>query len=30
METGDLFTNQNSYSDVESIIMVSNKLTLSW
>ncbi len=30
METGDLFTNQSSYSDVESIIMVSNKLTLSW
>jgi hypothetical protein len=30
MDTGNLFTERNSYSDVESIIMVSNKLTLSF
>lgn len=30
MDTGDLFTERNTYSDVESIIMVSNKLTLSF
>lgn len=30
MDTGDLFQQVNSYSDVESIIMVSNQLTLSF
>ncbi len=30
MDTGDLFNNQSSYSDVESIIMISNQLTLSF
>jgi len=30
MDTGDLFTNRSSYSDVESIIMISNQLTLSF
>lgn len=30
MDTGDLFTEQSSYNDVESIIMVNNKLTLSF
>lgn len=30
METGDLFRERSSYSDVESIIMVSNKLTMSF
>jgi hypothetical protein len=30
MNTGDLFTNQSSYSDVENIIMVSNQLTMSF
>lgn len=30
METGDVFKERNSYSDVESIIMVSNKLSMSF
>ncbi|WP_459946427.1 hypothetical protein [Desulfocastanea catecholica] len=30
MDTGTLFTNRNSYSDVENIIMISNQLTLSF
>lgn len=30
MDTGDLFTDQSTYTDVESIIMVSNRLTLSF
>jgi hypothetical protein len=30
MDPGNLFTNRGSYSDVESIIMVSNQLTLSF
>ena len=30
METGDLFKERNSYSDVENIIMVSNKLSMSF
>lgn len=30
METGDLFKESNVYSDVESIIMISNKLTMSF
>lgn len=30
METGDLFKERSSYSDSESIIMVSNKLTMSF
>lgn len=30
MDTGDLFTDQSSYSDVENIIMVSNQLTMSF
>lgn len=30
MDTGDLFTEQDSYSDVENIIMVSNRLTMSF
>ncbi len=30
MDTGDLFTKRSSYSDVESIIMVSNRLTMSF
>lgn len=30
METGDLFKNTSSYSDVESIIMISNKLSMSF
>jgi hypothetical protein len=30
MDTGDLFNNRSSYSDVESIIMMSNRLTLSF
>jgi len=30
MDTGDLFTEKSSYSDVESIIMVSNRLTMSF
>jgi hypothetical protein len=30
MDTGDLFTNRSSYTDVENIIMISNQLTLSF
>ena len=30
MDTGDLFKESSSYSDVESIIMISNKLTMSF
>ncbi len=30
METGDLFKQRSSYSDIESIVMVSNKLTMSF
>jgi hypothetical protein len=30
MDTGDLFTKRSSYSDVESIVMVSNRLTMSF
>lgn len=30
METGDLFKERSTYSDVESIIMVSNKLSMSF
>jgi hypothetical protein len=30
METGAIFSDRNSYSDVESIIMISNKITLSF
>lgn len=30
MDTGDLFTDRSSYSDVENIIMISNQLTLSF
>ncbi len=30
MDTGDLYTRRSSYSDVESIIMVSNRLTMSF
>jgi len=30
MDTGTLFTDQSSYSDVENIIMVSNRLTMSF
>ena len=30
MDTGDLFTERSSYNDVESIIMVSNQLTMSF
>jgi len=30
MDTGDLFKNRNEYSGVDSIIMISNKLTLSF
>ncbi len=30
MDTGDLFHNVNTYSDIDSIIMVSNQLTLSF
>jgi hypothetical protein len=30
MDTGNLFTEQSSYSDVENIIMVSNRLTMSF
>lgn len=30
MDTGDLFSDQSSYSDVESIIMISNRLTMSF
>ena len=30
MDTGDLFTDRSSYNDIESIIMVSNRLTMSF
>jgi hypothetical protein len=30
MDTGKLFTNRGSYSDVENVIMISNQLTLSF
>lgn len=30
MDTGDLFTDRSSYTDIESIIMVSNRLTMSF
>ena len=30
MDTGDLYNNRSSYSDVESIIMLNNRLTLSF
>ena len=30
MDTGDVYKRRNSYSDVESVIMVSNQLTLSF
>ena len=30
MNTGDLFKERNDYTDVESIIMISNKLTMSF
>lgn len=30
MDTGDLFIDQSSYSDVENIIMINNKLSLSF
>ncbi len=30
MDTGDLFKESNTYKDVESIIMISNKLTMSF
>lgn len=30
MDTGRVFSDRNSYSDVESIIMISNKITLSF
>lgn len=30
MDTGDLFKERNTYTDVESIIMISNKLTMSF
>lgn len=30
METGDLFKERSTYSDIENIIMVSNKLTMSF
>lgn len=30
MDTGNLFTNRSSYTNVDSIIMISNKLTLSF
>jgi hypothetical protein len=30
MDTGDLFANRSSYTDVENIIMVSNQITLSF
>ena len=30
MDTGDLFKERNSYKDVESIIMISNQLTMSF
>jgi len=30
MDTGDLFKKNNAYSDVESIVMISNQLTMSF
>ena len=30
MDTGDLFKERNSYTDVESILMISNQLTMSF
>ena len=30
MDTGDIFKERNTYTDVESIIMISNKLTMSF
>lgn len=30
LDTGNLFSDRNSYSDVESIIMISNKISLSF
>ncbi|MDR3088625.1 MAG: hypothetical protein LBU39_02270 [Desulfobulbaceae bacterium] len=30
MDTGDVFKNRSEYSDIENIIMISNKLTLSF
>jgi hypothetical protein len=30
MDTGDLFKSTNAYSDVESIVMISNQLTMSF
>ena len=30
METGDIFTDRSSYTDVENIIMISNKLTMGF
>jgi len=30
MDTGDIFKNNNAYSDVESIVMISNQLTMSF
>ncbi|MEE4136233.1 MAG: hypothetical protein V2I32_09150 [Desulforhopalus sp.] len=30
MDTGDLFSDKSSYADVESIIMISNRLTMSF
>ncbi len=30
MDTGNLFKNNNAYSDVESVVMISNQLTMSF
>ena len=30
MDTGDIFKKSNAYSDVESIVMISNQLTMSF
>jgi hypothetical protein len=30
MDTGDLFKRNNAYSDVESIVMISNQLSMSF
>jgi hypothetical protein len=30
MDTGDIFKERNAYTDVESIIMISNQLTMSF
>jgi hypothetical protein len=30
MDTGDLFSDKSTYADVESIIMISNRLTMSF